>query len=110
MIPIVSSVIRQPLRRKERPNGRAPYVPLPRGTVRVATCPKFSRRICTPLSPIIGSGLQNPALPIRTDPMGLHLLHRREFLRSLAASGVVAIPGFAYSPDKADLSSPFLEL
>jgi len=42
--------------------------------------------------------------------MGPNLLCRREFLRSLAASGVVAIPGFAYSPDKADLSSPFLEL
>ena len=43
--------------------------------------------------------------------MGPNLLRRREFLRSLAASGVVAVsPGFAYSPDKADLSPPFIEL
>src|SRR5215475_5830815 len=108
---IVSSVISQPLRRKEHPIGRAPHVPLPRGTVRVATCPKLSRPICTPLSPIIGSALQNPALPIRTDPMGPNLLRRREFLRALAASGVVAVsPGFTYSPDQAELSPPFIEL
>ena len=43
--------------------------------------------------------------------MGPNLLRRREFLRSLAASGVVAVShGFAYSPDKADLSPPFIEL
>ncbi|HET6930528.1 MAG TPA: CRTAC1 family protein [Candidatus Acidoferrum sp.] len=43
--------------------------------------------------------------------MGPNLLRRREFLRSLAASGVVAVsPGLAYSPDKADLSPPFIEL
>jgi len=43
--------------------------------------------------------------------MGPYLLCRREFLRSLAASGVVAVsPGFPDSPDKADLSPPFIEL
>jgi hypothetical protein len=42
--------------------------------------------------------------------MGPNLVHRRDFLRFLTASGVVAVSsGLPYSPDKADLS-PFIEL